>query len=73
MDVGVVVSDVLWIVCGVDDVHWMCVLFCVCLSTLLLLNADPQDAVLVTFFFFCAERAVPEESFAKELKFKVGI
>jgi len=52
MDVGVVVSDVLWIVCGVDDVHWMCVLFCVCLSTLLLLNADPQDAVLVTFFFF---------------------
>lgn len=63
-----VVSDVLWIVCGVDDVHWMCVLFCVCLSTLLLLNADPQDAVLVTFFFFLCGTCSSRRKFRQRAK-----
>lgn len=63
--------------CGLYVV-WMMFIGCVscfvcacqlCFYSMLILRM----LFLLRFFFFCAERAVPEESFAKELKFKVGI
>jgi len=71
MDVGVVVSDVVWIVCGVD-VHWMCVCFvCACQLCFYSMPVFRMLYFCFDFFFFLRGTCSPEERFAKELKIQI--